>query len=260
MKNCITDIHMHVAPAVDDGSRTIDESCEMLRLAVEQGVGAVFATPHDSAFLCTDVRAVFGQLKEAVRQREIPVELYLGCELRISTETAERCVQGLIDGTYPTMGNSRCVLSEFTFGTSLQDSLFCIRTLTQHGFVPIIAHIERFPDIDLRFANALRDAGALIQINACSIAEERNDKIRQRANLFLKERIVDFIGTDAHRTDHRPPLFHRGLDELKRKYTEEYSALIAVDNPRKYLTDFAASANGVYSQPSRYVPRHFPSR
>ena len=240
MKNCITDIHMHVVPAVDDGSRTMDESCEMLRLAAEQGVGAVFATPHDSAFLCTDVRAAFRQLKETVLQREIPIDLYLGCELRISAKTAEECVQGLIDGTYPTMGNSRCVLAEFTFGTSLQDSLFCIHTLTDHGFVPIIAHIERFANIDLRFAKSLRDAGALIQINAYSIAEEQNDQIRQRTNRFLSERIVDFIGTDAHRTDHRPPLFFKGMHELRRLYTEEFAALVAVENPRKYLTDSAA--------------------
>ena len=243
LKNRITDIHMHVVPGVDDGSRSIDESCEMLRLSAEQGVEAVFATPHDAAFLCTDVRTAFRQLKEAVLQRDIPIELHLGCELRITAGTAKNCVQGLNDGIYPTMGNTRFVLTEFTFGTSLEYSLYCIKTLISQGYDPIIAHIERYPHVDLGFAKALRDAGALMQINAYSIAEERDDSIRQRANRYLSEKIVDFIGTDAHGMDHRPPLFRKGMDEFMRLYTDEYAMLVAADNPRKYLIDSGTSHN-----------------
>lgn len=236
MNGRITDIHMHVVPGVDDGSRSLDESCAMLRRAAEEGIEAVFATPHDAAFLQKDVRKVFLQLKQTVRARAIPVDLYFGCELRISADTAEQCVRRLNDGTFPTMGVSRCVLSEFTFGTALEDYLSCIGTLLRNGYTPIIAHIERYPQIDLRFAQALRDAGALIQINACSIADERDDGIRQRANGMLSARFVDFIGTDAHRTDSRPPLFRSGMRELGRLYTEAYARLITVENPRKYLT------------------------
>ncbi len=232
----VTDIHMHVVPGVDDGSRSVEESCEMLRLAVGQGVETVFATPHDAAFSDKNsVRTRFRQLREAVREQEIPVALRLGCEMRIYPETAETCLQRLNEGALPTMGGSRCVLTEFDFDNSRQEYLFCADTLIRGGYTPIIAHIERYPNTDLRLAEALKEAGALIQINAYSIADERDPQIRQLANLLLAERLVDFLGTDAHRTDHRPPMLAGGMDAFRRLYGEEYAALVAFDNPRKYL-------------------------
>lgn len=234
-KDRVTDIHMHVIPGVDDGSRSIEESCEMLRLAAEEGIQTVFATPHDTAFLYADVEKAFLRLREAVRAQGIPIELYLGCELRISDDTAGQRLRWLNSGAYPTMGDSRCVLLEFVFGTPLQEYLYCIDRIRRGGYTPILAHLERYAQVDLPFAKALRSAGALVQINAYSIADERNDAVRQRANLLLSERLVDFLGTDAHRTDHRPPLFRSGMDTLRRLYTEEYASLVAARNPQKYL-------------------------
>ncbi len=231
---------MHVLPAVDDGARTLEEACEMLRLAAGQGVEAVFATPHDAAFLNADVPAALRLLKEAAAQRGIPVELYLGCELRFSAQTAAERLRGLAEGLYPTMGASRCVLTEFTFGTSLREALYCINTLAEHGYKPIVAHVERYPETDLAYARALREAGALLQINAGSIAEEPDEQIRRRVKLLLSERLADMIGTDAHRTDRRPPLFGGGMEALRRLYTEEYALLLAAENPEKYL--FAPAA------------------
>ena len=234
-KDLITDIHMHVIPGVDDGARTLEEACELLRLASAEGIGRVFATPHDPAFLYTDVRAVFRRLQETVSARGIPVELHLGCELRISAQTAAQRLRGLDDGVYPTMGDSRCVLLEFVFDTPLEEYLYCIGLARSAGYTPILAHLERYAQVDGRFAEALRGAGALVQINAYSIAEERDERILRRANLFLSEGLVDFLGTDAHRTDHRPPRFRTGTDAFRRLYGEEYAARAAVENPNKYL-------------------------
>ena len=231
----VTDIHMHVLPGVDDGARTMEESCQMLRLAAEEGICRIFATPHCDAFLISDVRAVFLTLQTEARRQGIPVELYLGNEMRINVHNAGRCLRRLENGTFPTMGSSRCVLAEFDFETSPEGYFFCVDALQRGGYTPILAHLERFPNADLEVAKALHAAGALIQINAYSIANERNVEIRTRANLFLAERLVDFLGTDAHRLNHRPPNFRRGMEELKRLYTEDYARCIAVENPEKYL-------------------------
>ncbi len=226
---------MHVVPDVDDGSRGIDESCEMLRMAAGQGVDTVFATPHGTAFLCTDVRASFRLLREAVLERKIPVDLRLGCEMRIYADTARQCVRQLNDGTLPTMGGSRCVLTEFTFETKREEYRLCIDTLVENGYTPIIAHIERYPPMNVVLARELKEKGAMIQINAYSIAEERNPRIRSIANTLLRERLVDFIGSDAHRTDHRPPLLKRGMETFRQQYGETYADLVVFENPRKYL-------------------------
>ena len=46
----VADIHLHIIPDVDDGAREIDEAMEMIDLAVRQGAGILFATPHSSSF------------------------------------------------------------------------------------------------------------------------------------------------------------------------------------------------------------------
>ena len=231
----VTDVHMHVLPGVDDGARTMEEACRMLRLAGEEGIETVFATPHCAAFLAQDVRPVFRALREEIRREKIPVELRLGCEMRITPETAELCVQRLNSGVYPTMGGSGCVLAEFVFGTSPEDYFLCVGTLLDNGYTPILAHLERFSNVDLPLAGALREAGALIQINACSVADESDKEIRRRANLLLSGRLADFLGTDGHRPDRRPPLFRRGMETLTRLCGEDYARRIAIENPQNYL-------------------------
>ena len=70
----MVDIHMHVIPAVDDGSRSLKESLEMLRLAAGQGITAVIATSHGEAFdrgYDRLVRSRFDELKDAVRAEDI---------------------------------------------------------------------------------------------------------------------------------------------------------------------------------------------
>ena len=42
----IIDVHAHILPGVDDGCRYIGETIELLKLAYEQGVSGVIATPH----------------------------------------------------------------------------------------------------------------------------------------------------------------------------------------------------------------------
>ena len=69
-QNTIVDLHMHVVPSVDDGSRNMEESLEMIRLAEKQGVTDIFCTPHngysaeDGEKYCESFRL----LKEAVNR------------------------------------------------------------------------------------------------------------------------------------------------------------------------------------------------
>ena len=82
--NDMIDVHTHIIPGVDDGSDDIEMSLQMLRSIVRQGCGRVFATPHSGyAFYRYHTRALdsFRRLQEAVKKAEIPVEIYLGCEI-----------------------------------------------------------------------------------------------------------------------------------------------------------------------------------
>lgn len=234
----ITDIHMHVIPGVDDGSRNLEESITMLRMSANQGVGAVVATPHSWYIDGCGYDYMLSQyedLEEAVIERKVCVQLHLGCEVLFTLKTVDVCIRKLDDGRYPTMAGSRYVLTEFGEEEHEEDMGPCVKRIISAGYVPIIAHAERYRNITMEGIKALKDLGALIQVNAYSIVNETREQTRQLANDCLSERMVDFIGSDAHRLDHRPPLIKDGIDALIRRYTEEYAEQVAVINPKLLL-------------------------
>lgn len=80
----ITDIHMHIIPGVDDGSRNIEESVSLLHMSVAQGVGTVIATPHSWGIDdcgSDHMLSQYEDLRRAIKERQIPIQLYLGCEI-----------------------------------------------------------------------------------------------------------------------------------------------------------------------------------
>lgn len=240
----ITDIHMHVVPDVDDGSRSLEESISLLERSVTQGVRTVIATPHSWGIdHCGSDHMLsrFGDLKKAVRDREIPIKLYLGCEMLVYRHTVENCIRKLDDGRYPTMVDSRSVLTEFDPYESRSDMEACIQRILEAEFVPVIAHVERYHRITADDVRALKDLGALIQINAYSIANEADPQIRQLANDCLSERMVDFLGSDAHRLNHRPPVIGDGISALIERYSEEYAKLVTEQNPQNLLIASSAA-------------------
>ena len=234
----ITDIHMHVIPGVDDGARSMEESLEMLRCSAEQGVDCVFATPHSFAFDYSpeEIRERFARLQDRAGELARPMRLFLGCEIRIRPETVDACIEALEKGRYPALGGSHCALIEFdAYDCTQEDAELCARRVAAAGFTPVVAHAERYRFTSKEGAESLRIVGARIQINAYSIANERSGWIRENARALLSARLVDFIGTDAHRMDHRPPKIAEGVETLRLRFSEKYAAQICVGNPRQLL-------------------------
>ena len=235
----ITDTHMHIIPNVDDGSPSLEESITMLQMSAEQGVGRVIATPHSWGTDDCGIEYMLSQfedLKTAVQQRQIPVELYLGCEMLVYASTVDNCIRKLDAGKYPTMCGTRYVLTEFDPGRySQEDADYCIRKILAAGYTPIIAHVERYPLPSIECVQKMKDIGALMQINAYSIVNDKKERTRNNANVLLSERLVDFIGSDAHRLGHRPPVVADGVDAMIRLYSEEYARKVLEDNPQNLL-------------------------
>lgn len=234
----ITDIHTHIVPGVDDGSRSFEESIEMLQISVAQGVGAVIATPHswgidNCGFDHMLLR--FEDLKGTVEDHRISVQLHLGCEMLVFADTVDDCIRKLNDGRYPTLAGSRFVLTEFDPYETRDEMERCLERIIAAGYMPVIAHAERYRRITVLDIRALKVLGAMVQINAYSIVNEKNAQTRRLANDCLSKRIVDFIGSDAHRLDHRPPKVDDGIDEIIKNNTEEYAEQIMVLNPIQFL-------------------------
>lgn len=230
----ICDLHMHVVPTVDDGSRSLDESLEMLKLSAEQGVTDVFCTSHNGYSLedGETYAEAFEQLKTSAS--EINIRLHKGCEVLCAGEYIDDIVYGLDIGAFSTLGDSKYVLTELYSDTRPSEALLIISTLKKNGYNPIIAHMERNYNITGIMVNTLIQSGAMIQINVHSLIDDDNG-IRARARELLDRRYVHFIGSDAHRIDHRPPYISEGVKYITENTDSEYASRILSGNARELL-------------------------
>ena len=234
----LIDIHFHVVPGVDDGSQSMEESLEMLRMAVRQGAAAVAATPHSFAFDAfgdAEIRTRFSRLQEAVLAAGIPVALRLGCEVNCGRRRMREILSYLESGLYPTMNGTAYVLTEFNPWTEQDDACECVDRLLAAGYIPLIAHAERYGFINPATAAELRDRGAFIQINAYSVRQERSSVIRERTHALLEAELADFLGSDTHRLSHRPPNLIIGAEALYETYEKAYIDRLVYQNARDRL-------------------------
>lgn len=169
------DIHCHILPGVDDGARNMEESLWMLSKEYKEGVRHVILTPHFRYEMFEPhmniVTRQFMQLRrEAIKIGQGDLQLYLGCELHSSMDMVE-CLK---KGRRLTLAGSRYVLVEFSNSDEKSYIEERVRSLLMNGFIPIIAHAERYKATrsDIRFLEELREAGAYIQINADTISGE----------------------------------------------------------------------------------------
>ena len=230
--NGIVDLHMHVVPGIDDGSRSIEESLQMLKLASEQGVTDVFCTSHNGYCQEDGERYMnaFLKLENAVAEAKINVRIHKGCELLCAGEYIDDIIYGLDIGAFSTLGNSKYVLAELYPDAKPIEALTIIKTLTENRYKPIIAHMERNYNITSLMVRLLIQSGALIQVNAFSLMDESNKEIRERARELLRNKYVHFIGSDAHRIDHRPPNITSGIKYITENADSEYASQILSTN------------------------------
>ena len=233
----IVDLHMHIVPGVDDGSRSIRESLLMLELAEKQGITDVFCTSHNgySEEDGEQYNTSFELLKQKVEQSNLTIRIHKGCEVLCAGEYIDDILYGLEIGVFSTLGNSKCVLTELYSDTKPSEALHIINALKKNGYSPIIAHMERNYNITGRMVGLLIAAGAMIQVNAISFAEETDTEIKERAKELLRNRYVHFVGSDSHRIDHRPPTVEQGVLYILDNTDEEYSNAILFGNAGELL-------------------------
>ena len=236
----MTDIHMHIIPGVDDGSFTVEMSETMLMMSWIQGVRTVFSTPHSSAFL-SDPDLVWEQyrlLKERTERLPFSMRLYAGCEVRFEPRDLDEILTHLRTGRIPSMNHTRYVLTEFSTRVLRQEALGMISEIRKEGWIPILAHTERYPDLFAEDTlDRILDMGCYLQINAYSLSDDPEGETAGRAGRLLSEKKVSFFGSDAHRLNHRPPDVEKGLKYLYEHCEAGYADAVAFGNALEMLAE-----------------------
>ena len=235
------DIHTHILPGIDDGARDISDTLEMARIAVENGVTNMIATPHCNLpnrydnYFDHEYRKVFIWAKEAIEEEGIPLQLHPGMEIY----TTEEVPQLFRNGSLMTLNGSHYLLMEFSF---TEDPEFANRMLVETsklGVIPVVAHIERYHFVQAypQIAKLWRDRGYVIQCNKGSYQGRFGEEEQKLAYKLLNWHLVDVIASDTHRPNVRTPNMRDVYDLLAQKYPAEYLKVLFHDNPMRILTD-----------------------
>ena len=235
--NEMFDMHCHIIPSVDDGAKSLELSLKMLQVEYSAGVRHVILTPHyRRGMFETDrdtVEKKYGELKEAAA-RELPdLRLYLGCEYHSDGELVERVRS---DYRYR-MNGGRHVLLEFSEGDSQKYIKEKVYKLRSAGFVPAIAHIERYSacNKDLDFVAELGRLGCLIQVNADSLIGKDGRQAKKFSRDLVKEDLLDLIGSDGHNLTSRPVRIEECRKWLEKKAGSGYAKWIFCQRPAELL-------------------------
>ena len=240
--NHLVDIHTHITPNVDDGASSPEMSLEMLRSEAEQGGNAIILTPHSSAFSSSRRSARTNEnmrkVQKAAAEAGIPVRIYQGCEIYTYREVMELLLRELAYKVLPSMNGTRYILAEFdTDRGDLEDAEYCLLRYLQAGWIPIIAHAERYCRTFASVENIkiLKEMGCLVQLNYYDLAEEHNDEIRACAQALLQAELADMMGSDAHRMNHRRPKLTKGAEYIREHCRPEYAEDVLWRNAERLL-------------------------
>lgn len=233
------DIHSHIIYHIDDGSRTLEESLALIRQDVEQGAHAIIATPHYYVQYPTDparIRAKLGAIEEA-NASALDVHLYAGNEVLWFDSMTER----LQSGEILTLADSHYTLIEFYPEESYQTILRAIRKVRNAGYRPIIAHAERFKAMQEHGLAEVRDLGAYVQLSTEPLSHKGLSGLFDRETKFIQKALrnqeADFLGTDMHRTDCRPPVLRDAIDWIERNLDADYADAVLQRNADAILRD-----------------------
>jgi protein-tyrosine phosphatase len=170
--------------------------------------------------------------------KELGIGLALGTEYHVDTHI----VEALDSGRCRTLAGSRYVLCEYSESSEYSDLSTMTQELILHGYVPIIAHVERYRCIvdDPEGAGRLREMGAWIQLNADAVLGMEGIATRRFCKKMLKAAYVDVIASDSHGVDKRACHLDKCYRALAKKYGEAYAERLFYQNPAKIIAEVLA--------------------
>ena len=219
-----TDMHCHLIPKVDDGSKCLEESIECLQALKAVGYKKVIITPHFQypRFLNDedDIKRRYEELKQYASAAGIDIELIgIGGEYRIDTGFAPRLEHPrflLIADKY--------VLVELSLHQQMMGCDEMIFDMQMKGYEVILAHPERYPYLSVNGMRMeqLKNQGVFFQTNVLSLGGFYGEEAKQRAFEMIDRGWVEFLGTDTHNSMYAQALIDISRNKKVEKILEKH--------------------------------------
>jgi protein-tyrosine phosphatase len=226
----VIDLHSHLLPAVDDGSRSVEQSVKVLREMASLGVTDVCLTPHLQAGKAEagPPPAHEAAYKALIASAPALPRLHRGAEVMLDRPIARPVALA----RNVTLARTRYILVEFPRLVAYETVTNALTQVVELGLVPLLAHPERYSCCSVEAVRHWRAVGAKTQVDATTLlaAQARG----QRARSLVAEGLADILAGDNH-GDGRS--IATGARFLEAQDGREQVELLAVKNPKAILDD-----------------------
>jgi tyrosine-protein phosphatase YwqE len=194
------DMHSHLIPGIDDGSKTMEESLKLIKRLSDYGLRKLITTPHIMSEYYKNTPEIISmgleELRKAIKNEGIPVEIAAAAEYYMDEIFLEKIKEG---EKLLTFGDGY-ILVETGFINKPQMLLETLFQLEMSGYKPILAHPERYQYLigDKSLVQDLVDRKILFQINLLSLTGFYSKPVKDFAESLLERNLVKFLGTDCH--------------------------------------------------------------
>jgi protein-tyrosine phosphatase len=228
------DIHSHILWGLDDGARSLEDSVEMLKLAVEAGTTEIVATPHANYRYPYDQTVIEERIRELAAVTEGRPLIHRGCDFHLSFDNIQDAVAH--PARYAINGGPY-MLVEFP-DTKLRGFGQALETLLQRGLIPIMTHPERHPDLQQIDRDLLQwiQLGCLVQVTGVSLLGRFGKSAEESAWEMVERSLVHFIASDAHGVKDRTPRLDDAYAAVARRFGAERAEALFVRNPQAVVT------------------------
>ncbi len=232
----MVDIHSHVLPEVDDGAKSWDIAVQMCRMAAEDGITDLVATPHANDQFSYDRQ----QHQETVARLQGMVgrtpSLHLGCDFHFSYDNIQ---DALSHADRYVIGQTSYLLiefSDFALPPFLSDALYRLQSAR---LTPIVTHPERNPLLQRKPEQILQlvQMGCVVQVTAASLTGRFGETARRLSYWLLEREAVHVLASDAHDLKGRPPILSAGRACAADMCGREVARALVEDNPRAIVTN-----------------------
>jgi protein-tyrosine phosphatase len=237
----LIDLHSHLLPGIDDGSKNFAMSLAMARVAAADGISTMACTPHILPGVYNNsgpaIRRAVARLAESIADAGIPVSLVTGADVHIAPNLDVQ----LRDGRALTLNNSRYFLLEpphHVLPPRLEDLVFGLQAA---GYVPILTHPERLSWVEGHYdlIGRLVSSSVLMQITAGSVMGRFGRRPRYWAERMLDEGLCHLLATDAHNTEQRSPRMADARDVVAKRLGDDEAINLVLRRPQGILNNLS---------------------
>lgn len=219
------DLHCHLLPGVDDGSKSMDISLKLANDAVKDGINYALLTPHHmNGVYLNHKRAVIQQTQEfqvELDRHKIPLKVFPGQEVRINGDLLTALDRD--DILFADEGG-RYLMLEFPDDDVPSYTSNMIYELMQRGIIPVIVHPERNTKI-MKQPDILYDLlneGCLSQITASSYVGIFGHKVQKFSKQLIQTGQVYIFASDAHNLPNRRYEMTNAFAKLNHEFGNDY--------------------------------------